>query len=393
MKNTLVLKFGGTSVANATVIAQVKDIVLQAEADLKVVIVSALGGITDLLVQAAEKAASKNSEYQELWDAIEERHTETITQLISGTEQKACSKVIDDLMSELRTLLQGAFLTGELTPKLYDKIVSHGELMSATLVSAYFRSEDLPAIYTDSRELIVTDASYGKAQVDRNMTRDRCQTFLNQNMHSILVLPGFIAASADGETTTLGRGGSDFSAAILAASLEARELQIWTDVSGMFTANPKWVKQARAIPELSYEEAMELSHFGAKVLYPPTIQPVLEASIPIVIKNTFEPGAPGTRIQAVSGDNGKTVRGITHIPNIALLSLEGPGMIGIPGTSKRFFEVLSNAGINIVLITQASSEHSICVGVNATDADRAAEKVDQAFEYEIVRGRIKPVQI
>ena len=393
MKNTLVLKFGGTSVANATVIAQVKDIVLQAEADLKVVIVSALGGITDLLVQAAEKAASKNSEYQELWDTIEERHTETITQLISGTEQKACSKVIDDLMSELRTLLQGAFLTGELTPKLYDKIVSHGELMSATLVSAYFRSEGLPAIYTDSRELIVTDASYGKAQVDRNMTRDRCQTFLNQNMHSILVLPGFIAASADGETTTLGRGGSDFSAAILAASLEARELQIWTDVSGMFTANPKWVKQARAIPELSYEEAMELSHFGAKVLYPPTIQPVLEASIPIVIKNTFEPGAPGTRIQAVSGDNGKTVRGITHIPNIALLSLEGPGMIGIPGTSKRFFEVLSNAGINIVLITQASSEHSICVGVNATDADRAAEKVDQAFEYEIGRGRIKPVQI
>lgn len=393
MAGTIVLKFGGTSVADAAVIRRVKDIVIATDAELKVVVVSAMGGITDLLIQAAQGAASKQGDYRGLCTVIEERHSEAIMSLLEGSQQERCMQQIQDLLSELETLLQGAFLTGEVTPKLYDKVVSHGELMSATLISAYFESEGISAAYKDSRELIRTDSSFGKAQLDSDTTRAYCQDFLKENNSEVLVLPGFIASDSKGETTTLGRGGSDFSAALLAASLDADELQIWTDVSGMFTANPKWVRQARAIPRLSYEEAMELSHFGAKVLYPPTIQPVLLRKIPIVIKNTFEADAPGTRIEADSGENGKTVRGISHIPNIALLSLEGPGMIGIPGTSKRFFEELSHAGINIVLITQASSEHSICVGVNAQDAKRAAIRVDKAFEFEIERRKIKPVQV
>jgi len=393
MAKTTVLKFGGTSVADAAVIARVKDIVLATDSQLKVVVVSAMGGITDLLVQAAELAASKDEAYKVVCRDIEQRHTEALESMLSGSHKEDCARRIQDLLSELDTLLQGAFLTGELTPKLHDKIVSHGELMSATLVSTFFVSNGISTVYKDSRELIRSDSSFGKAQVDYDTTRTNFQDYIKDNTSEVLVLPGFIASDPDGETTTLGRGGSDFSAALMAASLDADELQIWTDVSGMYTANPKWVRQARAIPRLSYEEAMELSHFGAKVLYPPTIQPVLQRKIPIVIKNTFEPDAPGTRIEAQNGENGRTVRGISHIPNIALLSLEGPGMIGIPGTSKRFFEELSNAGINIVLITQASSEHSICVGVDAQEANRAAARVDKAFEFEIGRRKIKPVQI
>ena len=393
MATTCVLKFGGTSVADAAVITRVKDIVLGTDADRKVVVVSAMGGITDLLLQAAEQAASKNESYSTLSESIEKRHLEALEELLSESFKERCSNKIKAFLSELETLLHGALLTGELTPKLQDKIVSLGELMSATLISAYFESQGISTSYMDSRELIRTDATFDITQVDHDTTRSNCLQYIKGNTAEVLVLPGFIASDSNGETTTLGRGGSDFSAAILAASLDADELQIWTDVSGMFTANPKWVRQARSIPRLSYQEAMELSHFGAKVLYPPTIQPVLQRKIPIVIKNTFEPEAAGTRIEARNGENGRTVRGISHIPNIALLLLEGPGMIGVPGTSKRFFEELSSAGINIVMITQASSEHSICVGVNAQDAKRAATRVNKTFEFEIGRRKINPVQI
>ena len=279
MAKTIVLKFGGTSVAEAAVIERVKDIVQKTEASRKVVVVSAMGGITDLLIQAAQQAASKNDSYKILCNTIEQRHLEAIDKLLSDTVKETCRKQILSLLSDLDTLLQGAFLTGELTPKLHDKVVSHGELMSATLISAYFNSQGFSTTHKDSRDLIRTDSSYGKAQIDYKITRVNCQEFLKEDDSEFWVLPGFIASDPEGETTTLGRGGSDFSAALLAASIDADELQIWTDVSGMYTANPKWVRQARAIPRLSYEEAMELSHFGAKVLYPPTIQPVLEHAI------------------------------------------------------------------------------------------------------------------
>ncbi|NND16079.1 MAG: bifunctional aspartate kinase/homoserine dehydrogenase I [Eudoraea sp.] len=392
MQNSIVLKFGGSSVADATVIRQVKEIIAGTKAQLTAVVVSAMGGVTDLLIKSAMAASDGTSTYKEYLEEITLRHHSTLEELL-GEEQKATKSEIDQLLVQLKTLLEGATLTGEMTPRLLDKIISHGELMSATQINAFLVKEGLPSSYKDTRELISTNESFGNAQIIRKTTNTNCEKFIKEHASGVCVLPGFIGATEEGETTTLGRGGSDFSAALLAAGFGAEELQIWTDVSGMFTAHPKLVRQARAIPRLSYEEAMELSHFGAKVLYPPTIQPVLDKHIPIRIKNTFDPKDAGTLITASSGENGKTVRGISYIPDISLLSLEGPGMIGIPGISKRVFEVFSNAGINIVLITQASSEHSICVGLDAAVARQAEKVINEAFEYEIGRKQIKPVII
>ncbi|MDC6353739.1 MULTISPECIES: bifunctional aspartate kinase/homoserine dehydrogenase I [unclassified Robiginitalea] len=385
-----VLKFGGTSVANAQAISETCKIVTDAGRPLAVV-VSALGGVTDLLLLTAAQAAAQQTDYQESLASLEKRHLDTIRELIPPARQAAVIGRVKTDLNTLETLLEGAFLIGETTPKLLDKIVSYGELLSSFLIAAYYESQGLPAVFRDSRELIETDATFGNAHVRMDATRTKVREALH-NPEEISILPGFVGATASGDTTTLGRGGSDYSAAILAAALGAEELQIWTDVSGMFTANPRLVRQARPIPLISYEEAMELSHFGAKVLYPPTIQPVLDAGIPIRIKNTFDPHTDGTLIHARGNTEGRTVRGISHVPGIALVSLEGPGMIGIPGISKRFFETLSDAGISIIFITQASSEHSICVGIAALHLERAIQAVNDTFAYEMDRQLIKPVQ-
>jgi len=386
-----VLKFGGTSVADAANIKRVRAVVSGVEADKLVVVVSAMGGITDRLLQMAAQASRQDPGYRQVLKEIEDRHLQGIRDLLPIEKQSAAlSKVKSDL-NILETLAEGAFLIGEITPKLSDKIVSYGELFSSFIICEYFIAEKLDAVFADSRDLIRTNESYGKAVVNFDLTNARCRDFIKKAPERILVMPGFIAASDNGNSTTLGRGGSDYTAAIVAGAIGAEELQIWTDVSGMYTANPKIVKQAKSIPRITYEEAMELSHFGAKVVYPPTIQPVLSKGIPIRIKNTFDPDAEGTFITRNENGAGKTVRGISNVESIALLSLEGPGMIGIPGISRRFFEVLSLEGISVVLITQASSEHSICVGIPETDADRAATVVNEAFEYEIVSGKIKSV--
>ncbi|MBT8314010.1 MAG: bifunctional aspartate kinase/homoserine dehydrogenase I [Maribacter sp.] len=386
-----VLKFGGTSVANAKNITLVKDIVSKTESDKTVVVVSALGGVTDLLLNTASLAALQDDTYKTFLKEIEDRHLTIIKELISiNAQSRVLSKVKSEL-NTLETLLEGAFLIGEITPKLSDKIVSYGELLSSFIIGEFFAEAGLDVALKDSRELIKTDDVNGKATVNFELTNQLCEDFITNTPHRILILAGFIASSENGGSTTLGRGGSDYTAAIVAAALNAELLQIWTDVSGMYTANPKLVKQAKPIPHISYEEAMELSHFGAKVLYPPTIQPVLAKGISIQIKNTFEPENPGTIITKNKNEKGKTVRGITHVENIALLSLEGPGMVGIPGISKRFFEVLSQASISVVLITQASSEHSICVGISADNVFEAEQIVNEAFTYEIGSGKINPV--
>lgn len=385
-----VLKFGGSSVASPENIIKIKNILL-AYNDPIIVVVSAFGGVTDQLLQAGEMAAKEQTGYKDILSEIETRHLDTVKELIPITAQ---SKVLSKVKSELNileTLLEGAYFIGEITPKLSDKIVSFGELLSSYIISEYLASEGLDAVYKDSRELIKTFKLAGKNVVDFTLTDANCKEFFKNNGASITVCPGFIATSKNNDITTLGRGGSDYTAAIYAAALEADVLEIWTDVSGMYTANPKMVKQAKAITHISYEEAMELSHFGAKVLYPPTIQPVLSKGISILIKNTFKPEEEGTLITKSRNEGGKTVRGISHIGNMALLSLEGPGMVGIPGISKRFFEVLSQADISVVLITQASSEHSICVGVSADDVEKSVEVVNEAFAYEIERGKIKEV--
>ena len=384
-----VLKFGGTSVANGKNIALVKNIVANTKGDQIIVVVSAFGGITDLLIKTSQLASVQDQLYKENLKEIEQRHLTVIKELIPIKGQsKVLSKIKSDL-NTLETLLEGAYLIGEITPKLSDKIVSYGELFSSYIISEFFSSQQMDVCYVDSRELIKTNDLNGRATVNFELTNARCKTFFSEVDQRIIVMAGFIASSENGNSTTLGRGGSDYTAAIVAAAGESEILEIWTDVNGMYTANPKLVKQAKAIPVISYEEAMELSHFGAKVLYPPTIQPVLSKGISIRIKNTFEPDSDGTLITKNKNDKGKTVLGISHVENIALLSLEGPGMVGVPGVSKRFFEVLSQSEISVVLITQASSEHSICIGISADDIDRAVQMVNTVFEHEIERGKIK----
>ncbi len=386
-----VLKFGGTSVANSQNIALVKNIVANSTADKTIVVVSALGGVTDLLLNTASLASKQDKTYKTVFNQIEERHLTTIKELIPiASQSKVLSKVKSEL-NTLETLLEGAYLIGEITPKLSDKIVSYGELLSSYIINEYFATKQMNCTHKDSRELIKTNGVFGKASVNFTLTNKNCSTYFTSVSEKIIVMAGFIASSTTGDSTTLGRGGSDYTAAIVAGAIDAELLEIWTDVSGMYTANPKIVKQAVAIPHISYEEAMELSHFGAKVLYPPTIQPVLSKGISIVIKNTFDAENPGTLITKNKNEKGKTVRGISHIEHIALVSLEGSGMVGIPGISKRFFEVLSQAQISVVLITQASSEHSICVGISDNDADNAVAIVNDAFEYEISLKKINPV--
>lgn len=386
-----VLKFGGTSVANAQNIQFVKQIIAHNGYAQQYVVVSALGGVTDLLLETAATAAQQNPAYKVPLLTLEQRHLETIKELIAPKAQTSVLSKVKEALNTLETLLEGAFLIGEITPKLSDKIVSFGEQLSSYIIYSYLKSEGLNATHIDAKTLITTNTIHGKASVNYPLTNAKIQQFQSLNNNAIVILGGFIAANEQGITTTLGRGGSDFTAAILAGALKASLLEIYTDVSGMFTANPKLVKQARPIASISYEEAMELSHFGAKVLYPPTIQPILKGQIPIAIKNTFKPQNPGTLIQKQEGTLNKTVQGISHVADIALISLEGPGMVGIPGISKRFFEVLSQAKISVILITQASSEHSICIGISAADTTTAVALVNEAFELEMAQGKIKPV--
>ncbi|MCG8795411.1 bifunctional aspartate kinase/homoserine dehydrogenase I [Tenacibaculum finnmarkense] len=387
-----ILKFGGSSVASSQNIQKVIQIVSAASAKEKVaVVVSAFGKTTNKLIAAANKAANNDRSYMVLFNEVTEHHAQVISDLIFKEKQAEVQEKVTILFGQLNTLLEGCFLLKEATPKAMARISGFGELVSSYIISEVAKNT-LNATYKDSRELIITSNIFDKAQVKFTLTNKNCQEYFQNNTHQVTVLPGFIAKSENGLTTTLGRGGSDYTAAIYAAALQVNELQIWTDVSGMYTANPSIVKQAFPIPEISYQEAMELSHFGAKVIYPPTIQPALEKEIPIVIKNTFEPGNPGTLI-AKNVKSTNLVKGISHIEDITLLTLEGTGMIGVSGISKRLFETLSNQDISVVLITQASSEHSICVGIYDQDAQKASKAINNAFEIEIERKKIKPVII
>ena len=386
-----VLKFGGTSVANAENIKRVLNIVTEkAKKEKLVVVVSALSKVTDLLLLASQKAASNDDSYKEIVNEIEKKHLDTLKELIPVSEQSSLLSHLKRIINHLETLLDGCFLLGELSPRTEDTILGFGELLSSYIIAEALKQKDKNSGYADSRELIKTNATFGKAIVDFEITNLLVADFFNTNNNQIVVLPGFIASTSDNIPTTLGRGGSDYTAAIVAAAVNATDLEIWTDVNGMYTANPKIVKQAQPIATISYQEAMELSHFGAKVLYPPTIQPVLRKNIPILIKNTFEPEALGTYISNDVTSQSNPVKGISHIDNIALLTLEGPGMVGVSGSSKRLFEVLSQENINVIFITQASSEHSICIGILNSDAELAETAINKAFEIEIAQNKIEP---
>lgn len=389
-----VLKFGGTSVANAENINKVVAIVQQAaQKERTIVVVSALGGITDTLLAAATLAAAGDELYKEKLLLIEQRHLDTVKALVPVTHQSSVLSMVKKHCNEIEDICNGIFLLRELSAQTRDRIMSYGELLSSQIITHRFRILGSDIEWKDSRELILTDSNFGNASVDFSVTNKKIQSFFNSSGGHLFVLPGFVAANAATVTTTLGRGGSDYTAAIIGAAVDAKAVEIWTDVSGMMTADPRLVANAKVIPDISYQEAMELSHFGAKVIYPPTIQPVMKKNIPVWIKNTFSPGDYGTLIEKNVTKNGSSVRGISSMNKIALLSLEGSGMVGIPGFSKRLFEALANESINVILITQSSSEHSICVAVEEAMAIKAQQVVDKAFAYEIETGKVDPLVI
>jgi aspartokinase/homoserine dehydrogenase 1 len=389
-----VLKFGGSSVANADNINRVVAIVQEAvKTEPVILVVSALGGITDTLIQCGTLASAGDESYKEKLQGVEQRHLETVKALIPVAQQSSVLSWVKKRCNELEDICNGVFLLGELSARTKDRIVSFGELISSQIISSRLKAIGLDNTWKDAKELIRTDSAYSHAAVDFNVTNQQIARFFSETSSILYVIPGFIAADSNGITTTLGRGGSDYTAAILAAAVDASVLEIWTDVSGMMTADPRLVLNTRIIRQISYQEAMELSHFGAKVIYPPTIQPVLAKNIPVWIKNTFAPEDNGTSIESESDKSGKSIRGISSINNIALLSLEGSGMVGIPGFSKRLFEALANHRINVILITQGSSEHSICVGIEESYASKAQEAVDATFAFEIETGRVEPLKV
>jgi aspartokinase/homoserine dehydrogenase 1 len=390
-----VLKFGGTSVGNAVNITKTMDIVKdRLHRGRAFVVVSALGGTTDQLILCGSLASQGNETYKDLLRQIEQRHLDTVKELVPVQSQSSVLSLVKKLINEMEDICNGVFLLGELSDRTRDRIMSYGELTSSQIINAAFHAIGVKSVWQDSQALIRTDSKFGNAVVNFAVTNENIRQFAHAQSADVIVLPGFIASDPNGVTTTLGRGGSDYSASILAAALDAPILEIWTDVSGMMTADPRWVSNVRMIPSISYQEAMELSHFGAKVIYPPTIQPVMNRNIPVWIKNTFAPSDAGTVItNAPSGDNGNVIRGISSINHVALLSLEGSGMVGVPGFSKRLFEALANEGVNVILITQGSSEHSICVGIDAGSADKAREAVDRAFSVEIALQKVEPLHV
>ena len=390
-----VLKFGGSSVADARNMSKVVDIVTNAvDRDRTILVASAISGCTDTLIRIGTLASQRDESYKGLIDGLQQRHHVIIKDFLPREKQEESLETCDALFDSLRSIAQGVFLLGELSPASLDAIQGFGELWSTKILATKLASIGISTKWIDSRTIIRTIAKGDKNIVDVQKTYSRVNEMVENNpITQLFVLPGFIASDKQGRTTTLGRGGSDYTASLYAVGCKARILEIWTDVPGMMTSNPKTVPTARTISNISYKAALELSHFGAKVIYPPTIQPVVTEGIPIYIKNTFDPEAPGTLIEKNPPRSKDSVIGISNSDNIALLSLEGSGMVGIPGFSSRLFETLSQNDINIILITQASSVHTMCIAVSEKDAEKAREAADRCFAYEISLGKLNPLKV
>ena len=390
-----VLKFGGTSVANAEAIQKVVEITSKSvDRDRTILVVSAIRGCTDSLVRIGNLASERDESYKDVIDDLQRQHHQIIKELLPVEKHDESREVCDSLFDSLRSIAQGVYLLGELSPTSLDAIQGFGELWSSKIIATKLASIGIATKWVDSRQIIRTICNNNKNVVDIQKTYSRVNAMIENNpITQLFVMPGFIASDKQGRTTTLGRGGSDYSASLFAVGCKARALEIWTDVPGMMTSNPKVVPTARTISNISYKAALELSHFGAKVIYPPTIQPVVAEGIPIYVKNTFDPQAYGTLIEKNPPRSKDSVIGISNSDNIALLSLEGSGMVGIPGFSSRLFETLSQNNINIILITQASSVHTMCIAVSEKDAEKAREAADRCFAYEISLGKLNPLKV
>ena len=389
-----VLKFGGSSVALSERIKSIGSLIKKRTKEEQLTIVfSAFGGVTDQLISAATAASNGDQSYTDIISEIRDRHLYAIHQLVPASDAQSAKDHINKNFTTLSDLLKGVFLVREASPRTMDYVLSFGEQNSNYIIASYFNSIGIKSQYTDARQLVKTNKDFGAAKVDVNRTEQLIKAYYSEHQESVNIVTGFIGSDQEGLTTTLGRGGSDYTAAILASALNAEVLEIWTDVDGVLTSNPRTVGNAYTIPSLSYDEAMELSHFGAKVIYPPTIQPALSKSIPIYIKNTFNQDFPGTLIsKEKTADNGKQITGVTSISDIALLTLEGSGLMGIPGTAARLFSCLGRHDVNIIMITQASSEHSICFAVKSSEVKRTVEAVHQEFGGEMENDLVQPLR-
>ena len=388
-----VLKFGGTSVGSVKSILSLKKIV-EAEARTQpvVVVVSALNGITDKLFAASQMAKNGDEHYREEFDAMVTRHHQLIDTIITDDKKRVdLFNNVDQLFDQLKSIYYGVYLIHDLSKKTEDTIVSYGERLSSHIVAAMFKN----GIRMNARDFIRTEKKQGRHQIDADLTTELVkEAFKDMNEKAVYVVPGFIARDRDShETTNLGRGGSDYTASIIAAVLNAEALEIWTDVDGFMTADPKVIKSAYTINELSYVEAMELCNFGAKVIYPPTIYPVCVKNIPIKVKNTFNPEHPGTLIKEKIEDDNKPIKGISSIKGTSLITVTGLSMVGVIGVNRRIFTTLANKGISVFMVSQASSENSTSIGVRDEDAQAAAEVLNAEFAKEIETGAMFPMQV
>ncbi len=388
-----VLKFGGSSVGSVSSIKAVIEIVENAQKKHGriAIVLSAMSGVTNQLLAAGDLAAKSDAGYKELTKNIESKHFEVIHQLIDPKNQQKVESAIKVLIGELEEILHGVFLLKELSKRTHDLIASFGERLSNYMVSECFKERQPDAAYLDARELVKTDDNFGNARVNFKVTDELIRKYFDSHK-SLQVITGFIGSTDKNETTTLGRGGSDYSAAIFGAALDCEEIEIWTDVDGMLTADPRSVKKAFTLPNVSYIEAMELSHFGAKVIYPPTMQPAFAKRIPISIKNTFNPAFAGTLITDKSTP-GFIIKGISSINDVVLFNIQGSGMMGETGFSGRLFTTLAKNKINIILITQASSEFSITFAINPIDAEKAQISLEEEFENELKSNKLEPIKI
>jgi aspartokinase/homoserine dehydrogenase 1 len=387
-----VLKFGGSSVANPERILSVIEIVKPylERAEINALVVSAFGGITDLLIEASTAALSGKDEFKTHLSKIDQRHLDAVRGLIGMQRQSSILAQVKVVINELEDVLHGIYLVRERTPRTLDFIMSFGERLSAYIIAEAFKDKGIDATFLDARKVVRTDDHFGNAKVDFATTDGQIRDHFS-NSKGLQVITGFIGSSATGETTTLGRSGSDYTGAIFAGALSVTDLEIWTDVDGMMTADPRKVRKAFTVPEMTYSEAMELSHFGAKVIFPATMQPVMSKSIPIWIKNTFNPSFAGTCIHEHANGKSLAIKGISSMDAVSLLSVEGSGLLGVVGTSRRLFGVLALEKINVILISQASSEHSICLAIESRHALRAKTMIEREFQYEIKNGEMDEV--
>ncbi|MEJ5310754.1 MAG: aspartate kinase [Anaerolineae bacterium] len=394
---TLVMKFGGTSVGGAPAILQAAAIVQeQAQAwEHLVVIVSAMRGVTDALIQGARTAASGDGQtYPALVTDLRVKHTLAVAELLSDTDERtALLKALDAYLDEFATFCRSVQVLGEVTPRAMDAISSLGERMNARIVAARLRQEGLRSEAVDATELIVTDRRFQQAAPLMDATRARTQARLLPLLEAgiIPVVTGFIGATEDGITTTLGRGGSDYSASILGAALDADEVWTWTDVDGVLTTDPRIVPDARVIPVLSYSEVGELAYFGAKVLHPKTISPVVERGIPLWVKNTFNPTCPGTRIVREPESTPGTVKAVSAIKGLSMVNVEGRGMMGVPGIAARTFAAVASQGASVLMISQASSEQSICFVIPTEAVAGVIAAIEEEMALELSRRDIDRV--